>query len=105
MEKLEALIKRMKEDGHDTVAVRDWNDCFLKNIGKCREKAMDGKPWVMGDSYAEAEQMYGNIYGFLWALASVGYITGDAREECSRELMESFKSIPESIRHGTMPEG
>lgn len=76
MKRIESLIDRLENDNFNNAVFKDWYTLFLNK----------------DFSHFTLEELYSNIYGFIYGLHTLDYIDGDMCKLLINEIFDHYKS-------------
>lgn len=87
---MEKLFERMKEERLNHAVIKNWYSEFKANIEKCRiAYSLDEEYYGLTD-YNKANENYDHLFGALWGLVTVGYISMELFDKYVDELITAF---------------
>ena len=87
---MEELLRKMEVEKLNYSVIKNWYVEFKANIEKCRVASKHDAEYIFSNEYAVANKIYEKLFGALWGLKAVGYISLEVCDDCVDELIATF---------------
>lgn len=87
---MKELFERMELEGMNVVVAKNWFEEFNACLNKCEALYNNGQVYITTDEYKKSQELYENLYGFIWGLEIVRYITTELSSKYVDELIDSY---------------